>query len=98
MSITQEQLDEVQMIGEKGLPKPQTDPDLTMVDRIHLEEAYLEGRAEHQLKSHLLLIELHGYLLRNYDDDTWDGTTRELLEDIAHHFNEPPIEWNIDDE
>jgi len=32
------------------------------------------------------------------NDDNWDGTTRELLEEANDYIGNQPIVWNIEDE
>lgn len=46
------------------------------------------------MKSEQLLILLVAYLLKNYEDEQWDGETRELLEAASEHLWDKPIEWN----
>ena len=38
------------------------------------------------------------HLLRNYEDEQWSSSTRELLEEANDYLGEPPIVWNIGDE
>jgi len=38
------------------------------------------------------------HLLRNYEDEQWSSSTRELLEEANDYLGEQPIVWNIDDE
>ena len=38
------------------------------------------------------------HLLRNYEDDQWSSSTRELLEEANDYLGEQPIVWNIGDE
>lgn len=42
-----------------------------------------------------LLGALFSYLTRNYGDDQWDASTRELLEEAAEFLGEPKIEWSL---
>ncbi len=37
------------------------------------------------------------HLLRNYEDNMWSGSTRELLEEANDYIGNQPIVWNIDD-
>ena len=50
-----------------------------------------------KLKADLGSSLLH-YLLRNYQDDQWDGSTRDIMEECAMVFWNETIEWNIDEE
>lgn len=50
-----------------------------------------------KLKADLGSSLLH-YLLRNYPDDQWDGSTRDIMEECAMVFWNETIEWNIDEE
>ena len=38
------------------------------------------------------------HLLRNYEDDMWSSSTRELLEEANDYIGNQPIVWNIEDE
>jgi len=38
------------------------------------------------------------HLLRNYEDDMWSSSTRELLEEANDYIGNQPIVWSIDDE
>ena len=38
------------------------------------------------------------HLLRNYEDDMWCSSTRELLEEANDYIGNQPIVWNIEDE
>ena len=38
------------------------------------------------------------HLLRNYGDDMWSSSTRELLEEANDYIGNQPIVWNIEDE
>ncbi len=37
------------------------------------------------------------HLLRNYEDDMWSSSTRELLEEANEYIGNQPIVWNIED-
>ncbi len=37
------------------------------------------------------------HLLRNYEDDMWSSSTRELLEEANDYIGNQPIVWSIDD-
>ena len=50
-----------------------------------------------KLKADLGSSLLH-YLLRNYQDDQWDSSTRGIMEECAMVFWNQTIEWNIDEE
>lgn len=41
---------------------------------------------------------LLSHMLRNYPDDQWDGSTRDIMEECAMVFWNETIEWNIDEE
>jgi hypothetical protein len=43
-----------------------------------------------------LLGELVSCLIRNYPDEQWDATTRELIEQAAKHLGSPDIDWPIE--
>lgn len=45
-----------------------------------------------------LLDQLVSYLTRNYPDDQWDSTTRQLIEQAREHLGWPPIVWEIEPE
>lgn len=38
------------------------------------------------------------HLLRNYEDDMWSSSTRELLEEANDYIGNQPIVWNIEDD
>ena len=38
------------------------------------------------------------HLLRNYEDDMWSSSTRELLEEANEYIGNQPIVWNIEDD
>ena len=50
-----------------------------------------------KLKADLGSSLLH-YLLRNYQDDQWDSSTRDIMEECAMVLWGQTIEWNIDEE
>lgn len=50
-----------------------------------------------KLKADLGSSLLH-YLLRNYQDDQWDSSTRDIMEECAMVFWGETITWNIDEE
>lgn len=37
------------------------------------------------------------HLLRNYEDEQWSSSTRELLEEANDYLGEQPIVWNIEE-
>lgn len=49
-------------------------------------------------RSTQLLGELVSRLTRDYPDDLWDGTTRELLHEANDHLGWEKIVWTIDDD
>ena len=63
------------------------------------ESVLLEKEEYDQLKLKAELGEcLLDHLLRNYPDDQWDGSTRDIMEECAMVFWNETIEWNIDEE
>lgn len=50
-----------------------------------------------KLKADLGSSLLH-YLLRNYQDDQWDSSTRDIMGECAMVFWNEGIKWNIDEE
>jgi len=76
---------------------------LAMFDTIvELREraAEVEGLKEHTGQSVFrnMLGGLVYHLLRNYEDDMWSSSTRELLEEANDYIGNQPIVWSIDDE
>ena len=73
------------------------------IGRLHdevesLTEGSLEGRIKHLETSHDILGQLTNYMLCNYNDDHWDSTTRELLEEANAHIGGEPIVWIVHDD
>ncbi len=63
------------------------------------ESVLLDKEEYDQLKLKAELGEcLLDHLLRNYPDDQWDGSTRDIMEECAMVFWNETIEWNIDEE
>ncbi|MEF8759181.1 MAG: hypothetical protein V5B36_05500 [Candidatus Accumulibacter sp. UW25] len=62
-------------------------------DKPYLASARSESR---EARSTQLLGELVSYLTREYPDEFWDGTTRELLEEANDHLGRDKIMWSID--
>jgi hypothetical protein len=46
--------------------------------------------------SQALLGELVQRLVRDYSDDLWDDSTRQLLDIATKHLGWPPIVWQLD--
>lgn len=67
-------------------------------DLVLCQRGWSDGRSSKLQESHNLLGELAHYLLRNYPDDWWNDTTRELLEKVSLHMGWVPITWNLDEE
>ncbi len=76
-------------------PSPSVAP---LVARESVRKGWLNGRIEYLEISHNHLGGLVSYLLRNYDDEQWDDSTREALEDANAHLGWEPIEWSNEDD
>jgi hypothetical protein len=51
-----------------------------------------------QVSDRDLLDSLFSYLTRNYADDQWDGSTKEMLQEIAAHLGEQPLVFEDEEE
>lgn len=57
---------------------------------------WADGRLQYLETSHNHLGGLVSYLLRNYEDDQWDDSTKEMFEAANAHLGNQPIEWMVD--
>lgn len=74
-------------------PPPSVAP---LVARESVRKGWLNGRIEYLETSNNHLGGLVSYLLRNYPDDHWDDSTKEMIEDANAHLGGEPIEWMVD--
>lgn len=61
-----------------------------------MRAGWLDGRTSYFKNSHAHLGGLVNYLLRNYPDDQWDDSTKEMFEAANAHLGNQPIEWMVD--
>ena len=83
------------LIGD-NMPAEADDASLVGLDR--MQAGWLTGRADYLETSHNHLGGLVSYLLRNYEDDQWDDSTKEMIEDANAHLGGEPIKWSNEDD
>ena len=81
------------LIGD-NMPAEADDASLVELDR--MQAGWLTGRGEYLEISHNHLGGLVSYLLRNYPDDQWDDSTKEMFEAANAHLGNQPFEWMVD--
>ena len=82
--------------GVLGIDEPTT---LTNTPSHHFKwyhDGWSAGHRKYLEISHNHLGGLASYLLRNYPDDQWDDSTKEMFEAANAHLGNQPIEWMVD--
>ncbi len=83
-------------MGEAGEPHTGLPYSATIQDVIACRKGWDEGHLTYLRRTHAHLSGLVSYLLRNYPDDQWDDSTKELFEAANAHMGNAPIEWMVD--
>lgn len=84
--------------GVLGLDEPTM---LTNTPSHHFKwyrDGWSAGHRKYLEISHNHLGGLVNYLLRNYPDDQWDDSTKEMIEDANAHLGGEPIKWSNEDD